>query len=59
MSGMKRGELLKEELVMDPAAQNNARMQGIHDQLQFLVVTRHAAAACQLPRSALDGVDHP
>ena len=54
---------------MDPDANNNAPDLGaarfVYDTLRedrrfwFLVVTRHAAAACQLPRTAFDGSAHP
>ena len=56
-------------LVMDPSAANNAfdvpAAKRAYDRLQeqlgarFIVVTRHAASACQMPRRALDGSMHP
>merc|ERR1712166_117913 len=66
------GALLMDEngrLMMDGTAQNNAfdleSAEYVHNALaqepnvQFMVVSRFAAMACQLPRSAIDGSAHP
>ena len=55
--------------VMDPSAANNAfdvpAAEKVYARLQhqlgrrFIVVTRHAASVCQMPRRALDGSMHP
>ena len=69
MGGVKRQE--DGTLVMDPTAANNAfdlrSAERVYSELQskehrnppFIVVSRHAASACQMPRSALDGSKHP
>ena len=58
-------------LVMDPTAANNAfdlrSAERVYSKLQskknrnppFIVVSRHAASSCQMPRGALDGSKHP
>jgi len=58
-------------LMMDPTAANNAfdlpSAERVYAKLQskenrnppFIVVSRHAASSCQMPRSALDGSKHP
>ena len=66
------GALLMNEdgrLMMDGTAQNNAfdlesaeyvhRILEQEPNVQFMVVSRFAAMACQLPRSAIDGSSHP
>ena len=62
-------ELADGQIQMDPEANNNsydlAAARFVYDTLRddtrvwFLVVTRHAAAACQLPRTSFDGSAHP
>ena len=55
---------------IDKSAQNNAfdlesatavfdHFQSKQTSIPFVVVTRHSASACQLPRSAFDGSSHP
>merc|ERR1719284_1209611 len=69
MGGVNRQE--DGTLMMDPTAANNAfdlpSAERVYAKLQskenrnppFIVVSRHAASACQMPRSALDGSNHP
>ena len=62
-------ELNNETLRIDPEANNNTydppSARFVYDKLlaetrfYFLVVTRHAAMECQLPRGAFDGSAHP